>query len=82
MAWAKPVNNTNPAPFNPERLWISWYPSSFKRWKDDLKVVGHELIGEYDLGNGETLYRFGPSDPNAERVYVNVVIKDDLPHKK
>ena len=71
MAWNKeavkevPVQSTNK-----EVNWTSDYTDSLDRWVKDFELAGYKLTAEYDLGEGETLYRFeGPGVPH------NVLIK-------
>ena len=83
MAWApsKEPERANTGP-RPDSVWVSPYPDSQDRWISDFKPY-YEMVGEYELDNGEVLYRFeavadrhhelDPSSPN----FHNVVIRHE-----
>ena len=68
-----------PLDLTKEQFWISGYVDSQDRWTKDYAAMGYECVGQFDLGDGSTLYRFKPVEGLGQTH--NVVIKKAVEKK-
>ena len=84
MGWAEEKPKVvDPLKFREESMWFSAYSDSQERWHKDM-VPYYELIGEYEVDESHTLYRYQMNESERANLVVwspkfqNVVI----PHSK